>query len=438
MASEPELSQLAPKIDTAQARIVVIGLGYVGCPLAAAFAEAGFRVVGLDVDADRVATVNAGQSPVQDLPSATVACLVRQGGLRATTEPDVLSEADAIVICVPTPCDKTRRPILTHIVNAGLQMSERLRPGQLIVLESTTYPGTTEEVLLPILERSGCRCGIDFELAYSPERVDPGNRQFTLRNTPKIVAGVTPRSGELAGRLYRHVVDRIVPVSGPRVAEMAKLLENTFRHVNIALANEMALLCHEIGINVWDVIDAAATKPFGFMPFQPGPGVGGHCIPVDPFYLSWKAREYERPARLIELAGDINDQMPDVVVERVTEALNRQGKSLRDSHILLLGISYKRDIGDIRESPALKVMERLRRRGAGLSYHDPYVPSCLIGSRPVDSVALDEETLAGADCVVILTDHRCFPYDQIVRAARALVDTRNALQGHDEPGLIRL
>lgn len=429
---------LEEKIRTARARIAVIGLGYVGLPLATALAEAGFHVVGLDLDESKVAMLMGGRSPMPDLGSDLLARLVEAERLRATTDPEILGEVDVAIICVPTPCDETRRPVLTHLREAGVAICQRLRPDQLIILESTTYPGTTEELLLPLLEQSGLRCGIDFELAYSPERVDPGNRRFHLRNTPKIVAGVTPRARELAGTLYARVVERVVPVSSTRVAEMAKLLENTFRHVNIALANEMAMLCAQIGISVWEVIDAAATKPFGFMPFYPGPGVGGHCIPVDPFYLSWKAREHRCPARLIELAGDINDQMPGVVVERVTEALNRQGKALMGSRILILGISYKKDVPDIRESPALKVIERLLEKGAAVGYHDPLVPFCSNGAGPMASEALDEATLAAADCVVILTDHSGLPYDTIARYARAVVDTRNAVRDLQSAAVIRL
>jgi UDP-N-acetyl-D-glucosamine dehydrogenase len=429
---------LTEKIHAAQASVAVIGLGYVGLPLATAFAEAGFSVVGLDVDERKVTAVMEGVSYIDDIAGDTLARQVEEGRLHATADPDVLAEVDAAVICVPTPFSKAKQPDLSHILQAGVQIQEHLHPGQLIILESTTYPGTTQEVLLPLLESGGLRCGRDFELAYSPERVDPGNPRFGLRNTPKIVAGMTPRARDLAAALYRHAADQVVLVSEPRVAEMAKLLENTFRHVNIALANEMALLCGELGINIWEVIDAAATKPFGFMPFYPGPGVGGHCIPIDPFYFSWKCREHDRQARLIELAGEINDRMPEVVVERVAEALNAQGKSLRGSRILLLGVSYKKDVGDVRESPALKVIHRLHRKGAEVSYHDPYVPVCVNGSGPLASVALDEETVASADCVVILTDHSCLSYEQILRSAPAVVDTRNALRDFDRPNLVRL
>jgi UDP-N-acetyl-D-glucosamine dehydrogenase len=327
---------------------------------------------------------------------------------------------------------------LSHVISAATQIREHLQTRPLIILESTTYPGTTQEVVLPLIEADGRRSGIDFELAYSPERIDPGNRRFTLRNTPKLVAGVTPRARELATALYSQITDRVVPVSEPRVAEMAKLLENTFRHVNIALANEMALLCNDLEIDIWEVIEAAATKPFGFMPFFPGPGVGGHCIPVDPFYFSWKCREHNRQARLIELAAEINDRMPEVVVERVADALNARGKCLRGSQVLLLGVSYKRDVGDVRESPALQVMHRLYTKGAEVSYHDPHVPYCVNGSGPIGSVELTEEAIARADCVVILTDHSGLPYDTILRRAAALVDTRNVFGSQHSPNLHRL
>jgi UDP-N-acetyl-D-glucosamine dehydrogenase len=433
----PEL-ELLEKIQAAQARVAVVGLGYVGLPLAIAFAEAGLTVHGLEVDPLKVHAVIQETSYITDISDDRLACQVRADRLHATCDPDVLAQVDVAIICVPTPCAKAKQPDLTHVLNAGVQIKEHLRPGQLVILESTTYPGTTQEVLLPLLETSGLRCSVDFELAYSPERVDPANHRFGLKNTPKLVAGVTPRARELAVALYQHVVEQVVPVSSPSVAEMAKLLENTFRHVNIALANEMALLCGELGINIWEVIDAAATKPFGFMPFYPGPGVGGHCIPIDPYYFSWMCREHDRQARLIELAGEINDRMPDAVVERITEALNAQGKSLRYSRILLLGVSYKKDVGDTRQSPALKVLERLHGKGSVVSYHDPYVPVCMNGKGPMNSIALDEKALAESDCVVILTDHSSLPYEEIVRFAPAIVDTRNALRAFEAPNVTRL
>jgi UDP-N-acetyl-D-glucosamine dehydrogenase len=343
-----------------------------------------------------------------------------------------------VVICVPTPYTKTKQPDLTCIYQAAEMLVEHLHPGMLVILESTTYPGTTQEALQPLLEARGMVCGQDFELAYSPERVDPGNPRFGLKNTPKIVSGVTDEAQALAVCLYQQVTDEVVPVSTPRVAEMAKLMENTFRHVNIGLANEMAVLCGKLGIDIWEVIDAAATKPFGYMPFYPGPGVGGHCIPIDPYYFAWKVQEEESRARLIELAGDINDRMPDYVVERVGDALNDRGKSLRGSRILILGVSYKKDVGDIRESPALKVIDRLHRKGASVSYHDPFVPVCANGKGPMASVSLDERSIADADCVLILTDHSGLPYDAVLRGARLVVDTRNVFRGHSCSRVVRL
>jgi UDP-N-acetyl-D-glucosamine dehydrogenase len=438
MIRQTALPELADRIDAAQAQVAILGLGYVGLPLAVAFAQAGFTVTGFDVDDRKLRSLRNGCCYVADVDAGALAHLVSEGRLRPTADPELLNEADVAIICVPTPFAKGKQPDLSYVLQAARQIREHLRPGQLIILESTTYPGTTQELLLPLLESGDRRSGIDFELAYSPERVDPGNPRFSLQNTPKIVAGVTPRARDLACALYHHVAGSVVPVSEPRVAEMAKLLENTFRHVNIALANEMAILCGELGINIWEVIDAAATKPFGFMPFYPGPGVGGHCIPIDPFYFSWKCREHDRQARLIELAGEINDRMPEVVVERVAEALNRQGKSLQGSQVLVVGVSYKKDVGDVRESPALKVIERLHRDGAEVSYHDPYVPVCMNGKGPMSSVGLEDDVLAGADCVVILTDHSGLPYQRILRTAAVVVDTRNVLKEYAAPKVIRL
>jgi UDP-N-acetyl-D-glucosamine dehydrogenase len=419
---------LEQKIGTAEARVAVIGLGSVGLPLALGFAQAGLRVVGLDIDAGNVASLKKGVSTNADVSGAVLAGELAAGRFQATDDADALAGADVTILCVPTPFSKAKQPDLSFVLNAAIQTGKHLRPEQLVILESTTYPGTTEEILQPLLEGSGLRCGEDFELAYSPERVDPGNREFGLRNTPKLVAGVTPRARDLTCALYRHVADQVVPVSTPRVAEMAKLLENTFRHVNIALVNELAVLCREMAIDIWEVIDAAATKPFGFMPFYPGPGVGGHCIPIDPFYFSWKCREHDRHARLIELAGEINDGMPDVVVERVTEALNGFEKAVRGSRILLVGLSYKKDVGDVRESPSLKVFERLMRKGAVVSYHDPYIPEYDPGTGPMRSLTLAPETVQALDCVVILTAHSGLPYEMLVRHAPIVVDTRHAIR----------
>jgi UDP-N-acetyl-D-glucosamine dehydrogenase len=363
---------------------------------------------------------------------------VRAGRFQPSADAGVLRDADVVVICVPTPYTKTKQPDLTCIYQAATMVVEHLHPGMLVVLESTTYPGTTQEVLQPLLEARGLVCGRDFELAYSPERVDPGNPRYTLANTPKIVSGVAEQAAELAELLYQHVAEAVVPVSTPRVAEMAKLMENTFRHVNIGLANEMAMLCGKLGIDIWEVIDAAATKPFGFMPFYPGPGVGGHCIPIDPYYFAWKVQEEESRARLIELAGDINDRMPDYVVEKVGDALNDRGKSLRGSKILVLGVAYKSNVGDVRESPALKVIQRLHRKGAEVQYHDPHVPVFQNGAGPLYSRALEERVVREADCVIILTAHEGLPYGMIAASASLIVDTRNALAPRRGHHIIRL
>jgi UDP-N-acetyl-D-glucosamine dehydrogenase len=432
MITEPsgalDVSQsLLELIRRAEARIVVIGLGYVGLPLALSLARAGFAVHGLDIDPRKIASLQEGSSYVDDVGGSELTELMRSGQFLPTADPAALGQADAVIICVPTPYTKTKQPDLTCIYQAAGMVVEHLRPGMLVILESTTYPGTTQEVLQPLLEARGLVCGRDFELGYSPERVDPGNPRFTLRNTPKIVSGVTDEATRLVVALYEHVAETVVPVSSPRVAEMAKLMENTFRHVNIGLANEMAMLCGKLGIDIWQVIDAAATKPFGFMPFYPGPGVGGHCIPIDPYYFAWKVQEEESRARLIELAGDINDRMPDYVVEKVGDALNDRGKSLRGSRILVLGVAYKSNVSDVRESPALKVIQRLHRKGAEVEYHDPHVPMFVNGSGPMYSSPLSEDRVRQADCVIILTAHRDLPYGMIVSSASLVVDTRNAL-----------
>jgi UDP-N-acetyl-D-glucosamine dehydrogenase len=429
---------LREKIHNCQARVAVVGLGYVGLPLAVAFARQGFPVCGIDLDAERAARIMAGSSYIEDLDDATLRETLAAGRMSATSDVGVLRDMDVVILCVPTPYTKAKQPDLTYVIRAGQDLQRFLHPGMLVILESTTYPGTTEELLLPLLEKGGLRCGQDFELAYSPERVDPGNREFGLQNTPKIVGGITENSTQLAALLYAHVADRVVPVSEPRVAEMAKLLENTFRHVNIALANEMAILCRKLNIDIWEVIDAAATKPFGFMPFYPGPGVGGHCIPIDPYYFAWKVQEEEAQARFIQLAGEINDRMPDVVVERVGDALNERGKSVRGSRVLILGVSYKRDVGDIRESPALKVIDRLQRKGAEVTYHDPFVERLDHGGAHLASTPLTDEAIAASDCVLVLTHHQCLPWERIVAAAPLIVDTRNALREYRKAHIVRL
>jgi len=424
------VARLLDQIGSRTARVGVVGLGYVGLPLAVEFARSGFTVLGIDLDARKVQAVNSGTSYIPDVPTSDVEALTRTGRLRATTDVAAVAGLDTINICVPTPLRKTKDPDLSYIVSAVEAIAAHLRPGMLVVLESTTYPGTTEELVQPLLERTGLKAGTDFFLAFSPERVDPGNGTFNTRNVPKVVGGLTPACCDLARALYGTCVDRVVPVSSPRVAEMVKLLENTFRAVNIGLVNEIALMCQNLGIDVWEVIDAAKTKPFGFMPFYPGPGLGGHCIPIDPFYLSWKAKQTGFESRFIELAGHVNASMPHAVVDTITDALNRQRKSLNGSHILVAGISYKRDIDDIRESPALDVMGILHEKGARLSYVDPFVPRLAGRQWPggYDLQSCGFDTVSCVDCVAVLTDHRSFDYDDLVSRATLVVDTRNAIK----------
>jgi UDP-N-acetyl-D-glucosamine dehydrogenase len=428
---------LEQKICNRTARVGVMGLGYVGLPLAVEFAKAGFAVTGLEVEANKVAGVNAGESQVLDVPSAQLRPLVEAGTLRATSDFSVLRELDTVSICVPTPLRKTKDPDMSYIDAACCQIAKHLHPGMLIVLESTTYPGTTQEFVLPILEEGGLRVGEEFFLAFSPERVDPGNPKYQTRNIPKVVGGITPGCTQLATLLYSQAVESVVPVSSTQVAEMVKLLENTFRMINIGLVNELALMCDRMGINVWEVIEAAATKPFGFMPFCPGPGLGGHCIPIDPFYLSWKTRQVGMEARFIELAGYINGQMPRFVVEKIQNALNEWAKPLKDSHVHILGVAYKRDTNDVRESPALDIMHLLKKRGARLSFSDPYVPNLTVDGL-VLAAELPEVAAGAADCVVIVTDHSAFDYRRLVENARLIVDTRNALKGMRSGKVVRL
>lgn len=430
---------LKSRIQERKVTAAVIGLGYVGLPLAVEIARAGVRVIGYDVNAHKTGEINQGRSYIPDVPSAHVAEAVEAGTLRATTEPGDVGGADIIDICVPTPLRKTKDPDLSYILQAVETIAAVLRPGQLIILESTTYPGTTEEVVRPALEAGGLKVGRDIHLAFSPERVDPGNTKFHTRNIPKVVGGVDQTSTELASAFYSLVVDRVVPVSSTGVAEMVKLLENTFRAVNIGLVNEVALMSHRMGINVWEVIEAAATKPFGFMPFYPGPGLGGHCIPIDPFYLSWKAKQAGFEARFIELAGQVNGSMPEYVVSRITDALNGHRKPINGSRVHVIGVAYKRDVDDVRESPALDVMELLNRRGGNVSYSDPYVPELHQhdGQRQ-SSVPLDQAIASGADCAVIITNHAVFDYGQIVAGFPLVVDTRNALKGMVQDSIHRL
>jgi UDP-N-acetyl-D-glucosamine dehydrogenase len=426
LTARARLSDFRDKVKNRQTHVAVIGLGYVGLPLAVEFARSGFPVTGVDISGDRVEAVNGGKSYIADVDDGEIGPLAGEGRLRATTEFGVLEAVDAAIICVPTPLRKTKDPDVSYIIAALKEIRRYLHPGMLVVLESTTYPGTTTEVLLPELESGGMKAGRDFFLAFSPERVDPGNSEFKTANTPKIVGGITRSCTQAAGTLYRAVVNKVEEVSSPQAAEMVKLLENTFRSVNIGLVNEISLICHRLGLDVWEIIDAAATKPFGFMPFYPGPGLGGHCIPVDPHYLTWKLRGLNFNARFIELASEVNARMPEVVVERIAEALNERKKALRGSRIHILGVSYKKDVGDTRESPALDVMEILHRKGAVLSYSDPFVPSLSLGSDLLTSREPKPALLRKMAAAVILAEHSAFDYRQIVASSRVVVDTRNA------------
>jgi UDP-N-acetyl-D-glucosamine dehydrogenase len=431
MKSEAEL---AAKVSLKQAIICVLGLGYVGLPLAWAFAEAGFKVSGIDVDDEKVASIRKGTA----CASGVTFDVNRSRSFSASTDFSLLGEADVAIICVPTPLSKTRDPNLSFVLEAAQTVAAHLHPGQLIILESTTYPGTTRELLLPLFEEKGFTVGKEFFLAYSPERIDPGNKTFTLANTPKVVAGITPSCLQLARVLYSQVVDRVVPVSSTDAAEMVKLLENTFRSVNIALVNEFAIMSHRLGLDVWEVIQAAATKPFGFMPFLPGPGLGGHCIPVDPHYLSWKLKLLAYKARLIELADEINREMPRFVVEKVIEALNRERKSVKGSKVLILGVAYKRDSDDVRESPALDVMKLLDERGGEIFYHDPLVPEITFNGSTFHSVLLSPESISASDVVVVVTDHTHFDARLIVEHSRLVIDARNFTRGITSDKIVRL
>jgi len=432
------IDTLLDRIRAREARIGVIGLGYVGLPLAVEFARAGFTVTGFDVDVRKTSQINCGKSYIPDVAEADLAACVRNRTLSATTEMPKLGDMDAIDICVPTPLRKTRDPDLSYVVQAVEAVAATLRRGQLVILESTTYPGTTDEVVQPMLEEKGLRADDDFFLAFSPERVDPGNRQFTTHNIPKIVGGVGENSTAAAAALYGATVDTVVSVTSTRVAEMVKLLENTFRAVNIGLVNEIALMSHKMGIDVWEVIDAAKTKPFGFMPFYPGPGLGGHCIPIDPYYLSWKARQTGFECRFIELAGHVNAAMPAYVVERIGDALNTARKPINGSRVHLLGVAYKRDVSDMRESPALDIIELLTGRGAILSYSDPYVPELRHNEQTLTAIDAADALRARPDCVVICTDHSVFDYEPFVESGVLIVDTRNALKGRSGPTIFRL
>jgi UDP-N-acetyl-D-glucosamine dehydrogenase len=433
MFSEP-----GQKIRDKSARVGIVGLGYVGLPLAVAFCESGFRVSGFDIQQKRVNSVNQSKSYIADVSDARLSSALANNLLEATTKQSRLKEMDAICICVPTPLTKTKEPDLSYVIYESEELSKYLRRGQLVVLESTTYPCTTREVMLPILERSGLKGSSDFYLAFSPERVDPGSKNYNIKNTPKIVGGIDPYSTEIATLLYHQVAEVVVPVSCPEVAEMTKIFENVFRGVNIALVNELAQLCQRMNISVWEVIDAASTKPFGYMPFYPGPGVGGHCIPLDPYYLANKAREYDFHTRFIELAAEINERMPYYVVLCIMEALNAQGKSLNGASVLVLGAAYKKDVGDIRESPSLKLLQLLQEKGAELSYNDPYVSNIQLPQDKLSSVTLTKEILSLADCVIIATDHSCYNLEQIVTEAKLVFDARGVTRGLKQKNIVRL
>lgn len=430
MASSLSLSEeLMSRIEDRTARVAIVGLGYVGLPLAETFAWGGYPVLGFDIDADKVAKLNRGESYIGHICRERVGELIGSGRFEATADPRRFADADAVIVCVPTPLGEAREPDLSYIVNTANMLRPHLRAGQLVVLESTTYPGTTEDLLLPLLEKSGLKAGRDFFLAYSPEREDPGNRDFATRNIPKVVGGLTETCRRLAVALYQPIVEGVVPVSSTRVAEACKILENTYRAVNIALVNELKSVFTAMGIDVWEVIAAAKTKPFGFQAFYPGPGLGGHCIPIDPFYLTWAARRYGLNTRFIELAGEVNTAMPQYVVQRVADALNDDGKALKGSRILVLGIAYKKDVDDPRESPAFEIIEQLQAKGALVAYNDPHIPSLppmRHHSLRMDSQPLAPEFLAEQDCVLIVTDHSAYDWDLVVENTNLVVDTRNA------------
>jgi UDP-N-acetyl-D-glucosamine dehydrogenase len=429
--------QLLEKLQNKTARVGVVGLGYVGLPLAVEFAHAGFHVTGLDVDHRKIDKLNAGESYIQDISTSVLKPLVDAGLLDATSDFSSIRDLDTINICVPTPLSKAKDPDMTFVNSAVQSIAENFGPGKLVILESTTYPGTTEELVLPKLEVGGLKVGEDFFLCFSPERVDPGNTQFQTRNIPKVVGGHTDACTEVGAAFYGYALDHVVPVSGTKVAEMVKLLENTFRMINIGLVNEMAIMCGRMGINVWEVIDAAATKPFGFMPFYPGPGLGGHCIPIDPFYLSWKSKQSGIEARFIELAGYINGQMPHFVVDKIQNALNDHAKPLKGSKVHILGMAYKKNIDDVRESPGLDIMHLLMQRGATVSYSDPFIPSLKIDEHRLENQDM-LNSCAAADCVVVVTDHSNVDYAQAIEVSKLIVDTRNALKKFKSEKIVTL
>jgi UDP-N-acetyl-D-glucosamine dehydrogenase len=433
--AQPQLQQ---KLAEKTAIIGIIGLGYVGLPLATAFARAGFKVLGFDTQAERVNSINKGKSYINDVSSNDLAKIIKARRFQSTAEMSRLGESDVICICVPTPLTKKREPDLSYVTDAAKAVTKYLRQGQLIILESTTYPGTTREVLLPMLEKSGLKAGKDFYLAYSPERVDPGNKKFGIKNTPKIVGGIDAVSTKLTQQLYACVADKVIPVSSVEASEMTKIFENTFRHVNIALVNEIAQLCERMGISVWEVIATASSKPFGFMPFYPGPGVGGHCIPLDPSYLASKAREYDFITRFIELAEEINTRMPLHVTTRIMETLNSRGKNLKGAKILVLGVTYKKDVPDTRESPALKLVQLLLDKGANVRYNDPYISTIKLEKIPLTSVELTKENLLWADCTVIVTAHSRYDIRKIVATSKLVFDCRGITRGMPGKNIVRL
>lgn len=427
------LDKILSKIENKQAVVGVVGLGYVGLPLAVEKAKAGFKVIGFDVQQSRVDLVNQAQNYIGDVVNEDLEEIIKSGMLEATTDYARITEVDAVAICVPTPLDHHQQPDTSYVESSSKEIANYAREGMLVVLESTTYPGTTEEIVVPALEEKGLVTGETVFVAYSPERVDPGNKHFKTKNTPKVVGGVTPNCTRVASALYRAVLEGdVFEVSSPAVAEMEKIFENTFRHINIALANEMAILCEKMGIDVWEMIDAAKTKPYGFMAFYPGPGLGGHCIPIDPFYLTWKAREYNYHTRLIELAGEINNSMPELVVDRMMRILNHDGKALRGAKIAVLGVAYKKDIDDVRESPVLDILTILEKEGADYHVVDPFVPSFRLIEKQIETVALSEELLSSADLVIITTDHTPFDYELIASKSRVVFDTRNALKNIEQ------
>ena len=419
-------SKLKKKIINKTAKVSVIGLGYVGLPLAVEIEKAGFNVVGIDVDKEKINKVNSKNSYIPDVSQEELARAVSKQRLMATRDYKVLKGVDIVSICVPTPLRKTREPDISYIVAATSKISKYLHQGQLIILESTTFPGTTKDIILPELEKKGLKVGKDFFMSFSPERVDPGNKKYTIKNTPKVIGGITPECTEIAKIFYEQIIEKVIPVASTEEAEMTKLLENVFRSVNIALVNELTLMCDRLGIDIWNVVEAAATKPFGFMPFYPGPGLGGHCIPIDPVYLSWKARTYGFYSKFIEFAEEVNNNMPYYVARKVTDALNTHKKCINGSKILILGVTYKENVGDIRESPALDIIEILCRQGAEIIYNDPYVPEIRLSVNEIRSVPLNKDLLSQADCVVITTAHSSYDYRWIVENANSVVDTRNA------------